>query len=273
MSGSGRALASGAAVVGLALLLGLSLPMAAPRGELVPAGEAPTVANGTGPFAGYTGVVLSGNLTVETAQFNVPAVTCRPSLPEAQLVGTHVGAAGVLGNGSTVSLGLNLNVICDLGSHAPRYAPLAYDCVESNCTTLIVFSLQVAADDNVSFRIDADPTSGHVVYTIADLTTHVTENFRLEFGTGVALSSAFWEVGGPNYPCTPTSCAQALAKFSAPIVLKDCGLTVSGERVHAGALAYVIRYTMVNSIDTPLARASAISHAGSAFSVRWIRST
>lgn len=269
----GRALSIGAAAIGLVFLLGLALPGATPRGELLPAGRVPTVANGTAPYAGYTGVALSGNITIETAQFNVPTVTCQPTLPEAQLVGIHVGTTGVLGNRSTVSLGLDLNVTCGLGSSAPREASLAYDCVESSCTTLDVFDLSVAADDNVSFRIDANATSGQVVFTIADLTTHVTKNFHLAFGTGVALSSAFWEVEGPRDPCTPTSCARALAQFSAPVVLKDCGLTVAGQRVHAGSLAYLIRYTMVNSIGTPLARASAMSHVGSEFSVRWLRST
>ena len=273
-SRSGKVLLLSSLIAAVFAVLLVSVPTAFGQPVGVAAGSlSSAVSNGKAPYAGYLGVVISGNLSKQTAEFNVPSVTCQASLPEAQIVGVDAGASGVLDNGTTVQVGENLNTICDRNSSTPRFAPLAYDCLVGACTTLTVFSLPVSAGDNVSFTITANTTSGQVVWSMADLTTKVSKSYHHDFGTGINLTRPFWEVGGPNYPCTPTSCSQALAKFSGSILLRDCGLTVLGKRVHVGALAYLIHYTMVDSIGNVLARASAIMRAGSAFSGVWVRST
>lgn len=264
----------GVSVGVLSVLLVLATPLVAGRpGPGLSAPASPSVSNGKAPSAGYLGVVTSENISTQTAEFTVPPVTCQPSLPEAQVVAVHVGASGVLSNGTTVEVGMNLVVLCDLGSSAPRYAPLAYDCLEANCTTLVVFSLSVSSGDNLSFRIQTTPLSGKVVWKMTDQSSGTSASWTEHFGHGVNLTRAFWEVGGPNYPCTPTSCAQALAKFTGRILLHGCDLTVADVRVPLAALAYLIKYTMVDSIGHVLARSSSLSQHGSAFSVTWVHST
>ncbi|HXY46989.1 MAG TPA: hypothetical protein VEK13_03710 [Thermoplasmata archaeon] len=270
----GRTFLPGACIAVLFAVLVLATPLVAGQSEPAPSARASSsVSNGKAAYAGYLGVVTSENISSQIAEFSVPSVTCQSSLPEAQVVSVHIGASGVLSNGSTVEVGMNLVVICDLGSSAPRYAPLAYDCVETNCTTLVVFSLSISPGDNLSFQIQTNPLSGKVVWKMTDQSTDASASWVEEFNHGVNLTRPFWEVAGPNYPCTPTSCAQALAKFSGRIFLHDCRLTVSGARVEVGALAFLIKYTLVNSIGTVLARCSSLSNHGSAFSVTWVRST
>ena len=270
----GRTFLLGLSVGVLSVLLVVAMPLVGGRPTTGPTGpRSPWVSSGKAADAGYLGVVTRGNISTHSAEFGVPSVSCQPSLPEAQVVGVHVGASGVLLNGTTVEVGMNLNVICDLGSSSPRFAPLAYDCLGANCTTLTVFALTISIGDDVTFHIQTDPLAGKVAWKMTDQSTHASASWTENFHHGVNLTRAFWEVGGPTYPCTPTSCAQALAKFSGQVSLRDGGLTVSGTHVEVGALAYLIRYTMVDSIDHVLARCSPLSKNGSTFSVTWIHST
>jgi hypothetical protein len=226
--------------------------------------------------AGYTGQVSSGVISQLTMDSVVPSVVCQPSLPEPQYVGIDTSLVGKLPNGVSVTVGMNMNTICDKGSSTPRYAPLAYDCLGGNCTTLVVFSFPLSPGNRLAYSIGIGTQpddSNSATMTMTDLSTGGTGTEPAHFNGTLSMTSAYWIVEGPSYPCTKSKCVQALTKLTSKIVFEDCAVVDSGTTIPVSSLSDIIESTMVDSHARTLAKASKLSSGGTHFTVKWVHST
>jgi len=261
------------------LVVGLSvwLPTASARVTSASANQtAPAIITQTGASAGYWGTVSSGNISQLTMETIVPTVVCQASLPEAQIVGIDTHLVGTTSTGLGVVAGIDLNIICDMGSSTPRYAPLAYDCISGSCSTLMVFTFSVSPSNRFSYSISIGTESdndNNATMTMKDLSTGNSGSATAHFNGALNMSSAAWFVAGPSYPCTKKSCVQALTEFTQKIAFDGCEVVASTSTLPTSSLSDLVKSTLVDSDSRIMAKPSDLKASGTEFTVTWKRST
>ncbi len=246
----------------ITLLLSALIGLVLVSFSTVPQAHASQVSTTSRGLAGYFATVSSGEFTQVTAEWNQPAITCQPSLGEAQIEGEGVGIQDP--TSSTVDL------LFTGGSCTPLlgYAAAIF---ASAMPGPIVLSLTVAPGDKFSGTLTFSPSTGAVTAELTDLSTGQSVSSALsQPSTPILFTVAGWFMfpGG-----TPSGAPNALAEFNTPITFSHCSATVSGNTSSIAGFSNVSRLTLVDGSGSTMATTSHLSRQGSSFKVIWISST
>lgn len=231
------------ALIGLALASFGTVP-------LVNASDVSRIGSPVG--AAYVGTVSSGVITLATADWNQPAVTCQPNLDgQGERTGIYMS------NSSTFYF-MGTEEFCLDGT--PVYSTET----AVNGATSGVFVLTVNPEDEFSASFTFSPSTQILTAKITDIST------------GQSASATFPQAFSPGMPTLASWTVNRLgnlAQFNVPIRFSNCTVTVSGRTFTISRMETLLRVTMVDSSGNTMASTSSLSRAGSSFKVTWIGST
>lgn len=214
----------------------------------------------TGHFAGYTANVTSGTLTKVSGKWNVPPVTCQPSLNHQQ------GLLVVMSlYSTTTSLSVGLVVACPLGSSTPTYTVVAYFYPAD--VGIVRLPLTVNPGDMLSASITVNPSTNKVVGKIADTTTGFSATRPEKVSGASTTNGALWKV--EPWPPGP---ATYLAEFTFHVKFSSCSVVHSGVKMAISQLDFLTKGVMVDSNNKIIAKTSVLSSTAMSFKVTFVRS-
>lgn len=203
-------------------------------------------------WAGYgDAVTKTGAVTMITATFTMPKVTCQASNANNQAVGVLAAIDGV--PTSVDFLYIGPAAICPMGSSTAVYE------VVSTASAGTILSATVKPGDKITETIKIKGTTA--TYTFKDSKTGTS--------TGTSSTSGFSQIGAECM--TDMFGGYALAKFPA-ISITNCKATISGSTKAIGGFgsaATLSHYVDVSGTGATLAKASSLNSMKSGFKVTW----
>jgi hypothetical protein len=242
--------------MGFVLLIALSVTTVASAEAQPFVSPSPSITTGGSCcVAGYSGNVTAGTtFSFLEAQWNVPAVTCQPTLAGGQQVVTIVQANRLV---------LGIEALCKSGSSSPTLAPFAYfPPVNSNPVPL---KLKVKAGDSIYAVFIINPGDS-VNGTLRDMNTATSVHY-VKVVPGASKTAQGFFIGTSRGGLGLFSTTY-LAKFGTPIKFEGCLVNVNP----ISSSAFLSRIAMVDGSSKVMAQTSALSGSGTIFSVSWVRS-
>ncbi len=222
--------------------------------------------------AGFTGGISfsTGSNALIKADWNVPPVSCQPSLSQAQGLSSYVGLFAFNKSiGQFLFMAAGVDVECQQGSSTPSYSAVAI-VVTPNGGIIRTFSkVTVSPGDTLTGKISIDPSTHVVKAEIIDSANSQSGSHSEIETFSTTNNFAQWLIS----PLSGSVGNLPLANFTMLIKFSHGTLTDSTGTHTIGQLPMLAEYVLISSGGDVLARPSALSLTGASFHIKWVAST